>query len=56
MGKRRKIKTETMKNGVELKTGEEIERAFRSRLERTFRIIEEENEELCEENERMVEE
>ena len=32
-------------NGVDLKTGEEIERAFRSRLVKTFRITEEENKE-----------
>ena len=30
--------------------------AFRSHLEITFRISEKENEEFCEENERMVEE
>ena len=57
-GRKTKIRTETMKNenGVELKTREEIERAFRRRLERTFRITEEDNEDFCEENERMVEE
>ena len=58
LGRKIKIRTETRKNesGVELKTGEEIERAFRSRLERTFKITEKENEEFCEEDERMVEE
>ena len=58
LGRKRKIRTDRMKNenGVDLKTGEEIERAFRSRLVRTFRITEEENGEFCEENERMVEE
>ena len=58
LGRKRKIKTEIIKNenGVELKTREEVERAFRRRLERTFRITDEENEEFCEENERMVEE
>ena len=45
MLERRKIGVEKMKNenGVDLKSGEEIERAFRNRLERTFRISEEEN-------------
>ena len=58
LGRRRKIRTEIMKNenGVELKTREEVERAFRRCLEGTFRITEEENEEFCEENERVVEE
>ena len=55
---RRKTRTEIMKNenGADLKSGEEIERDFRARLERTFRITQEENEEFCEENDRMVEE
>ena len=45
MLERRKIGVEKMKNEneVDLKSGEEIERAFRNRLERTFRISEEEN-------------
>ena len=43
-------------NGDDLNSGEEIERAFRKRLERTFRISEEENLEFDEGNERLVEE
>ena len=54
LGRKRNIRADRMKNenGVDLKTGEEIERAFRSRLVKTFRITEEENKE----NERLVEE
>ena len=43
-------------NGRELKTGEEIEAAFRARLERTFKISEEENEDFDEETEKEVKE
>ena len=58
LGRKRKTRREIMKNenGVELKSGEVVERAFRARLERIFRISEEENEDFCEENDRMMEE
>ena len=57
LGRKRKMDAERMKNenGVDLNSREEIERAFRRRLERTFRISEEENLEFDGENERVVE-
>ena len=57
LGRKGKMWAEKLKNenGRELKTKEEIETAFRLRLERIFNIREEENEEFCEETEREVE-
>ena len=45
-GRKRKLRTEKRKkeNGADLKTGEEIERAFRRRLQRTFQRNEEDSE------------
>ena len=58
MGRKRKEETEFIKNenGDILRTPEEMKRAFRRTLERTFYISEEENENFCEETEREVEE
>ena len=56
MGKSRGKQVETYKNenGVELRTREKVEGAFRKRLMRTFSISEEDNEGFCEEMERRV--
>ena len=58
MGRKKKEEMEVIKNenGDILRTSEEMERAFRRRLGRTFYISEEENENFCEETEREVEE
>ena len=58
LGRRRGKWVETLKNenGRELKTREEMEVAFRTRLEKIFKISEEENEDFDEEIEREVEE
>ena len=58
LGRKKKPQVENIKNEneIELKTKEEIVNAFKNRLERTFKIGEEENQEFCEETEREVEE
>ena len=54
IGRKKEEETEVIKNenGEILRTTEELERAFRRRLEKSFYISEEENEQFCEETER----